>query len=143
MKGHGVLGPTAAILAAAAVTLTGCQAGADSGEARPADEVQVLLRQVAAIAPVEFAEGKALFEEYCSACHGPAADGTEQGPPLAHKIYEPSHHADAAFVLAVRIGVRAHHWRFGDMQPVPAVTEEMVPEIVGYVRWLQREVGID
>ena len=130
------------MVAAAILTMTGCQA-ADSGAALPVDEVQVFLRQVAARAPVELAEGKELFEEYCSACHGPAADGTEQGPPLAHKIYEPSHHADAAFTLAVRIGVRAHHWRFGNMQPVPAVTEDMVGEIVRYVRWLQREVGIE
>ena len=126
-------------MVAAATAMTGCQAGADSGAAAPMDEVQVFLRQVAATAPAEVAQGKALFEQYCSACHGPAADGTEQGPPLAHKIYEPSHHADAAFVLAVRIGVRAHHWRFGDMQPVPAVTDEMVQEIIGYVRWLQRK----
>ncbi len=127
----------------AAAAMTGCQAGDNSGAAAPVDEVQVFLRQVAATAPAEVAQGKALFEQYCSACHGPAADGTEQGPALAHKIYEPSHHADAAFVLAVRIGVRAHHWRFGDMQPVPAVTDEMAQAIIGYVRWLQRKVGIE
>ncbi len=127
----------------AAVATAGCQAGDDSGAAAPVDEVQVFLRQVAATAPAEVAQGKALFQEYCSACHGPAADGTEQGPPLAHKIYEPSHHADAAFVLAAKIGVRAHHGRFGDMRPVPGVTDEMVQEIIGYVRWLQRKVGIE
>ena len=87
------------------------------------------------------AQGKTLFEQNCSVCHGPAGDGTTQGPPLVHIIYEPSHHADAAFVLAARNGVRAHHWRFGDMAPLPGVTDEMVLEIVGYIRWLQREVG--
>jgi hypothetical protein len=60
-----------------------------------------------------------------------------------HIIYEPNHHADAAFILAARNGVRAHHWRFGDMAPVPGVTDEMVLEIVGYIRWLQRQVGIE
>ena len=94
----------------AAAAMTGCQAEDDSGAAAPVDKVQVFLRQVAATAPAEVDQGKALFEGYCSAYHGPAADGTEQSPPRAHKIYEPSHHADAAFVLAVKIGVRAHHW---------------------------------
>jgi mono/diheme cytochrome c family protein len=89
------------------------------------------------------AQGKTLFEQHCSVCHGPAGDGTTQGPPLVNIIYEPNHHADAAFVLAARNGVRAHHWRFGDMPPVPDVTDEIVMEIVGYIRWLQRQVGIE
>ena len=74
---------------------------------------------------------------------GPAGDGTTQGPPLVHIIYEPNHHADVAFLLAARNGVQAHHWRFGDMPPVPGVTDEIVLEIVGYIRWLQRQVGIE
>jgi hypothetical protein len=58
-------------------------------------------------------------------------------------IYEPSHHADAAFTLAVRRGVRAHHWRFGDMPSLPHVTTVQTDEITRYVRFLQRQVGID
>jgi mono/diheme cytochrome c family protein len=108
----------------------------------PVDEIQVVLRELAATSPPEVAGGKALFEQNCSPCHGPAADGTTQGPPLVHIIYEPNHHGDASFVLAARNGVRAHHWRFGDMAPLPNVTEEMVLEIVGYIRWMQRQVGI-
>ncbi len=107
------------------------------------DEIQVVLRRIAATSPPEVAQGKALFERDCSVCHGPAGDGTAQGPPLVHIIYEPSHHADAAFILAARNGVRAHHWRFGDMAPLPDVTDQMVREIVGYIRWLQRQVGIE
>ncbi len=109
----------------------------------PADEIQVVLRELAATSPPEVAQGKALFEQNCSVCHGPAGDGTTQGPPLVHIIYEPNHHADAAFVLAARNGVRAHHWRFGDMAPLPNVTDDMVLEIVGYIRWMQRQVGIE
>ena len=114
-----------------------------AAEPAPADEVQVVLRGIAATSPPEVADGKALFEQNCSVCHGPAADGTTQGPPLIHIIYEPSHHGDAAFVLAARNGVRAHHWRFGDMPPLPGVSDEMVLEIVGYIRWMQRQVGIE
>ena len=109
----------------------------------PVDEIQVLLREIAATSPPEVAQGKTLFEQNCSVCHGPAGDGTTLGPPLVHIIYEPNHHGDAAFLLAARNGVRAHHWRFGDMPPLPAVTDQMVLEIVGYIRWLQRQVGIE
>jgi mono/diheme cytochrome c family protein len=96
----------------------------------------------AAEPPAELADGQALFRTHCSACHGVAGVGTEQGPPLVHRIYEPSHHGDAAFQLAVARGVRAHHWNFGDMQPVAGVTEAQVARIVAYVRWLQRQAGI-
>jgi mono/diheme cytochrome c family protein len=89
-----------------------------------------------------FAPGERLFARSCAGCHGERAAGTAQGPPLAHRIYQPGHHADAAFVLAVRNGVRAHHWRFGDMPPVPGIGADDVAAIVGYVRWLQREAGI-
>ncbi len=109
----------------------------------PVDEIQVVLRGIAATSPPELASGKTLFEQNCSVCHGPAGDGTTQGPPLVHIIYEPNHHADAAFILAARNGVRAHHWQFGDMAPLPGVTDAMVQEIVGYIRWLQRQVGIE
>ena len=73
--------------------------------APPTDERQVVLRGIAATSPPEMAQGKTLFEQNCSVCHGPAGDGTVQGPPLVHIIYEPNHHADAAFILAARNGV--------------------------------------
>ncbi len=123
---------------------TACGAEPESQSSPPpTDEIQVVLRGIAATSPPELAQGKTLFEQNCSVCHGPAGDGTAQGPPLVHIIYEPNHHADAAFILAARNGVRAHHWRFGDMAPLPGVTDEMVLEIVGYIRWLQRQVGIE
>jgi len=76
-------------------------------------------------------------------CHGDRATGTDNGPPLVHGVYEPGHHADAAFQLAVTRGVRAHHWRFGDMAPVEGVSPAEVDRITGFVRWLQRQAGID
>lgn len=87
--------------------------------------------------------GAALFAANCATCHGVNAAGRDgQGPPLVHKIYEPSHHADGAFFLAATRGVRQHHWTFGDMAPVPGVSEADVAAIVAYVRALQRENGI-
>jgi mono/diheme cytochrome c family protein len=86
--------------------------------------------------------GKVLFANHCAGCHGGDLKGSEKGPPLLHKVYEPSHHADAAFQLAVANGVRAHHWKFGDMAAVKAVTPDDVAHITAFVRMEQRKVGI-
>ena len=86
--------------------------------------------------------GEALFAANCAECHGVNASGTNAGPPLVHKIYEPNHHGDLAFQLAAKQGVRAHHWPYGDMPPVPSVTEQDVNNIVAYVRSLQKANGI-
>lgn len=92
--------------------------------------------------PPEFQSGEVLFGRTCSRCHGLAARGTDLGPPLVHRVYEPRHHADIAFYRAVEFGVAPHHWRFGSMQPVPGVARDEVTQIIGYVRWLQRDAGI-
>ena len=89
------------------------------------------------------AAGKILFDANCSACHGRNATGTEQGPPLVHIIYEPNHHGDASFYRAAALGVRAHHWRFGNMAAVEGITEADVAKIIDYVRALQRANGIE
>lgn len=86
--------------------------------------------------------GAALFATHCAACHGPGAAGSDKGPPLVDKIYEPSHHDDASFRRAVRQGVRAHHWSFGDMPPLPGVSDDEAGRIIDHVRALQRAAGI-
>ena len=87
-------------------------------------------------------EGAQLFAENCSRCHGEMADGTDIGPPLVHRLYEPGHHGDFAFQNAAKNGVIAHHWDFGDMPPVAGVSEAEVTQIIAYIRDLQREGGI-
>ena len=90
------------------------------------------------------AAGKQVFDANCAACHGPNAAGRDGiAPPLVHKIYQPASHGDAACAVAVRLGVRAHHWRFGFMAPVPGLDEAQVDGIVAYVRALQRANGIE
>lgn len=88
--------------------------------------------------------GKLAFDKSCAVCHGINAVGQDGvAPPLVHIIYEPNHHGDAAFLLATKNGVRAHHWPFGDMPPVPNVPDASIALIVDYVRELQRANGIN
>lgn len=92
--------------------------------------------------PDDLQKGDDKFHSFCAPCHGPQGVGTDHGPPLVHKIYEPSHHADMAFQRAAAQGVRAHHWKFGNMPKIDGVTSEDVTEIIGYIRWLQKQAGI-
>jgi len=88
--------------------------------------------------------GKRAFEASCASCHGTNAAGHDGvAPPLVHKIYEPSHHADESFQRAVALGVRAHHWPFGDMPAVEGLTRGDVTLITTYIRELQRTNGIN
>ncbi|MFV1490770.1 c-type cytochrome [Phaeobacter sp. JH72H1] len=98
--------------------------------------------------PLSFTEqeqiGKRAYGAACATCHGVNGQGQDGvAPPLVHKIYEPGHHGDMAFVLAAQNGVRAHHWKFGNMPAVEGVTRAEVLNIVAYIRALQRENGIN
>lgn len=125
------------LLVLSAALLAAC--ASDAGSAADGDFAATLAQVTI---PEEHRDGEALFNANCSTCHGQRALGTDRGPPLVHIIYEPSHHADPAFWIAAERGVRAHHWNFGDMPPVPSVNRDDVAEIVGYIRFLQRQVGI-
>ena len=88
--------------------------------------------------------GKRIFEAKCASCHGRNAAGQKGvAPPLIHKIYEPSHHGDESFQRAAALGVRAHHWPFGNMPPVDGLTQADVSTIITYIRELQRANGIN
>jgi hypothetical protein len=62
---------------------------------------------------------------------------------LIDVAHRPWHHADGAFTLAVRRGVRVHHWLFGDMPPQHEVTDRELADIVWYVREVQKADGIE
>lgn len=99
----------------------------------------VIVPQLTGIA----AEGEIAFNDNCAACHGKNAAGQDGvAPPLVHIIYEPNHHGDMSFVVAVKRGVRQHHWPFGNMAPVEGVTDDEITNIIAYVRTLQRANGI-
>lgn len=87
-------------------------------------------------------QGALAFAENCAKCHGDNAAGGPGGPPLVHKIYNPGHHGDGAFWLAMQRGVSQHHWRFGNMPPQPQISQDVAKAIVAYVRELQAANGI-
>ncbi len=88
--------------------------------------------------------GQLGYEAKCAACHGANAAGQDGvAPPLVHMIYEPSHHGDEAFQRAAELGVRGHHWPFGNMPAVEGVTRGDVTMIIAYIRELQRANGIN
>lgn len=107
----------------------------------PPPMVEVVLP--ASFTPTEVM-GERAFTTFCAACHGSNAAGLEGiAPPLVHRIYHPAHHSDEAFHIAARNGVRAHHWRFGNMPPIEGVTRAEVTTIIAFVRALQRANGIE
>jgi mono/diheme cytochrome c family protein len=103
------------------------------------ERLSVIVPELSAVAR----SGRDAFGRHCAQCHGGDAGGTASGPPLVHRVYRPAHHADVAFELAMRRGVVAHHWRFGNMPPTPVLTATDIDHITRYVRELQRANGID
>jgi len=87
-------------------------------------------------------EGRALYVKNCAACHGADLKGTPTGPSFLNDVYRPGHHADAAFLFAVRNGTPQHHWNFGPMLPVRGVSDRQVQAIVAYVRAQQAAAGL-
>ncbi|MCB1368405.1 MAG: cytochrome c [Rhodobacteraceae bacterium] len=132
-----------AIIAAAGIWwLTRAEVAPASDEAKPAGApiVEVIVPELTGLAVI----GETAFNAKCAECHGQNAAGNDQaGPPLVHKIYEPGHHGDAAFLMAAQNGVQSHHWRFGNMPAVEGVTPGDVKAIIAYVRTLQRANGIN
>ena len=91
----------------------------------------------------DLARGKQLYGGACAMCHGADLRGTRQGPSHLSKVYEPSHHPDEAFRLAVKNGVRAHHWRFGDMPSLPEFPDDALTDVIAYIRSEQEKQGFE
>lgn len=87
--------------------------------------------------------GADLYQANCMVCHGADLRGTGVGPSFLSDVYNPNHHADAAFLLAVQTGVRAHHWNFGDMPPIGGLDADDVAAITAFVRSVQEEEGLE
>ncbi|MCC5992305.1 MAG: cytochrome c [Rhodobacteraceae bacterium] len=137
MRGWTILAGSGAIIVAAALLLW---PGPPATDLDSAALVQLVM-------PDSLSEheqlGAALYAENCAVCHGVNGAGVaETGPPLVHIIYETSHHPDGAFYAAVQLGVRAHHWGYGDMPRLPHLSEQEIAQIIAFIRRVQRENGI-
>ncbi|APZ51311.1 c-type cytochrome [Salipiger abyssi] len=147
MKYIAIAGATAVAVVAGAtfmITRDGSRTQAETATQPPAAGAAMVEVSLPDSLSAQAELGKRGFEAVCAACHGQNAAGKlGLGPPLVHKIYEPSHHGDMAFFLAAERGVQAHHWRFGNMPPQQGLTRADVANIVSYVRALQRANGID
>jgi len=124
-----------AAVALVGITVFAVLTDRSSGEGEPT--VDVSLPELSTMAQ----RGARAFETNCSRCHGTKAGGTQTGPPLVHRIYEPSHHGDNAIRRAARLGVQPHHWRFGAMPKID-VSDRELNSVIAYVRELQRANGI-
>ena len=93
--------------------------------------------------PVLVAEGAKLYSASCAECHGSELRGTDRGPSHLSILYEPGHHGDGSFQIAVLIGSTAHHWDFGPMPPVEGLSEGDVEAIIAFVRQIQRDEGFE
>jgi len=107
----------------------------------PADQADVAAVAVPMLS-ASAVEGKRAFDANCATCHGESGIGTGKGPPLVHDIYNPGHHGDMSFLAAAQRGVPQHHWQFGNMPPLPQVTDGQMAVIVRYIRELQEANGI-
>ena len=111
----------------------GCASPSESGDGQTA----------AAVAAPDADRGATLYAASCALCHGERGVGTQTGPPLVHRTYEPGHHSDDSFRNAVKNGVAAHHWNFGNMPPRPELSDGDIEDVIAYVRAIQREAGIE
>ena len=137
-----VKGGTALLTLSLIFVLSCSDASQESTKGHGSDKVTASGNTPLPPTPDEFQTGEQKFNNHCSRCHGAQGKGTDNGPPLVHKIYEPNHHGDFAFQRAAAQGVRAHHWQFGNMPKIDGVTPEDVNDIIQYIRWLQRQAGI-
>ena len=101
-----------------------------TGTLKAAEEVEI---------PFHLGKGQLLYEQYCRSCHGLQLNGSDKGPPLLHPFYKPSHHGDQSFYRAALQGVQQHHWEFGNMPPVEAMTAKKMDSLVPYIRYYQKQ----
>ena len=87
--------------------------------------------------PDAVAAGATLYEQSCASCHGSDLRGTDKGPPHLSEVYASDHHSDDSFRSAITNGAPSHHWDFGDMPPVPSLSDEDITSILAFVRQQQ------
>lgn len=92
---------------------------------------------------VEAETGRVIFSRACGSCHGTYGEGSEHGPPLVHPLYASDRLSREGFTHAIRNGVEAYRWPFGNMAPVADVDTAKIANLYRFVREMQRANGID
>jgi cytochrome c len=87
--------------------------------------------------------GQKVFNGTCAACHGENGSGSQKGPPLIHDIYNPGHHSNQAIVNAIKHGVRAHHWPYGDMPAQEKIGFAETMAVIEFIREVQTQNGVE
>lgn len=116
--------------------------GASSAEPAPTVTSDAPAPPTTAAAPA-VPDGAAVYQQYCAECHGVDLRGTDKGPSQLSIIYEPNHHGDYAYRVAIREGTREHHWWFGDMPPVEGITDLEIEKVISYIRAEQERLGFE
>ena len=89
------------------------------------------------------ADGATVYQARCASCHGVDLRGTDKGPSQLSIVYEPGHHSDYAYRLAIRNGTPQHHWSFGPMAPVAKITDDQIEAVIAYIRGEQQRLGFE
>jgi mono/diheme cytochrome c family protein len=116
-----------------ALTLVGCGDDGGSADGTVGDDTAADAQPVAL--------GEEVFQTNCASCHGADLDGTGDGPPLRHIVYEPGHHPDESFRRAIAGGVVPHHWQYGPMPAIEGLDDDEVDAVIAYVRHRQETDG--
>ena len=138
----------AAVALAAFLLAVSC--GADAGDAGDSLAAETTLPSSTALpspsstaAAPAVPDGAAVYQQYCAECHGVDLRGTDKGPSQLSIIYEPNHHGDYAYRVAIREGTREHHWWFGDMPPVEGITDLEIEQVISFIRAEQQRLGFE
>ena len=140
--------PWAATMVAVCAIALACAADADdaddasSAEPAPTATSDAPAPSTTAAAPA-VPDGAAVYQHYCAECHGVDLRGTDKGPSQLSIVYEPNHHGDYAYRVAIRDGTREHHWWFGDMPPVEGITDLEIEKVISYIRAEQERLGFE
>lgn len=74
---------------------------------------------------------------------GLICEGPTRGPSHLSIVYEPNHHTDDSFRLAIANGVPQHHWNFGAMEPVDGLSDNEVEAVIAFIRSEQVRLGFE
>ena len=103
----------------------------------------VTVEVIAAELSEEAIQGEALFKANCPGVPRRERGGHEAGSAADSRHLQSGSPFGQGFLSGGRrLGVRAHHWPYGDMPPQPQVKEAEVALIIRYIRELQEANGI-